>query len=113
MGVIVRAKCNHCSYISDSFLFGGGFKGFNSDCGFPALDKNNNRVTIENIIDREKVMKERPGLLFYDDDSLCQSDLQHEEASIEWGSYRLFNDGYFCPNCHNFSVGFIAEGLFD
>ncbi len=113
MGLIVKAKCNHCSFTGQSIFFGGGFNNFTDHCGFPALDKENNQILIMNILSRDKVKSEHPAYVFYDEESMCRKDLQHEEASVEWSNYRLFNDGYFCPQCHQFTMGFLMEGFFD
>ena len=113
MGLIIKAKCNHCSFAGQSLLFGGGFSNFTEHCGFPVLDRKNNTILAENILAREDVKRDNPDSFFYDEESMSRKNLQHDEASIEWCNYRLFNDGYFCPKCHQFTLGFLMEGLYD
>lgn len=113
MGLIIKAKCNRCSFTGQSLLFGGGFNNFAENCGFPVLDTGNNQILTGNILNRENIKSENPDYIFYDEESLCRKDLQHDEASIEWSNYRLYNDGYFCPKCNDFTMGFLAEGFFD
>jgi hypothetical protein len=113
MGLIIKAKCNHCSFTENNLFFGAGFINFTKYCGFPVLDRRSNRILIENSFAREDVKNGNPDYIFYDDESMSRKDLQHDEASIEWGNYRLFNDGYLCPKCHQYTMGFLMEGLFD
>jgi hypothetical protein len=113
MGLIIKAKCNHCSFTGQNLLFGGGFSNFIDHCGFPLLDRESNNIIIGNVLDREAVKRDHPDYAFYDEEQMSRKDLQHEEASIEWTSYRLFNDGYFCPKCHQFTLGFLMEGFYD
>jgi hypothetical protein len=113
MGLIVKAKCNHCSFTGQSLFFGAGFNNLTDHCGFPVLDREKSLIVIGNILASDQVKKDNPSYIFYDDESMCRKDLQHEEASIEWLEYRLFNDGYFCPKCHQFTLGFLMEGFFD
>jgi hypothetical protein len=113
MGLIIKAKCHHCSFTGQSIFFGGGFSNFEEYCGFPVLNKKNNTIQVENILVRDEVKKNHSDYIFYDEESMSRKDLQHEEASLEWSNYRLFNDGYFCPKCHQFTLGFLMEGFYD
>lgn len=113
MGLVIKAKCNHCSFMEPGLSFGGGFNNFIENCSFPVLDKEHNLIISGNILNREEAMRDHNNYMFYDEESLCRKDLQHEEASIEWSNYRLYNDGYFCPKCNGFTMGFLMEGFFD
>jgi len=66
-----------------------------------------------NIMDRTEEIKQNPNLVFYDDKSLSDKKIQNEKYFHEWGEHKVYRDGYLCPKCNQFSLGFEGRGCWD
>jgi hypothetical protein len=70
-------------------------------------------VKIENILNKEEVLKQNPNLVFYDHVSLIDKNFQNKKHFIEWGEYKLYQEGNLYPKCNQFSLRFSEEGCWD
>ena len=113
MGSIIKGTCKNCGYETESLLYGGGMRNFKTHCKYPVLDKVEKVVKMENIMEKDEVIKQNPNLIFYDNPALRNKDLKNKGIYHEWGEYKLYNEGYLCPKCNKFSFGFMAVGCWD
>ena len=113
MGSIIKGTCKNCGYETKDLYYGGGFMNFTTCCDYPVLDKVKKEIKVGNIMDREEVIKQNPNLIFYDHKSLSDKKLQNRENYHEWGEYKIYYNGYFCPKCNKFSLGFEMSGCWD
>jgi hypothetical protein len=113
MGSIVKGKCYNCGYETKDLYYGGGFMNFITCCDYPVLDKITKEIIVANIMEREAVIKQNPNLVFYDEKSLSDKKLRNRDHYHEWGEYKLYNNGYLCPKCDHFSLGFEMSGCWD
>jgi len=80
MGTIIKGKCKNCGYETKDLFYGSGFSNLTKCCAYPVLDKSENEIKMENIMNRDEVVKQNPRLVFYDDKSL--SDKNYKTKSI-------------------------------
>lgn len=113
MGSIIKGVCQSCHYESEDLYYGGGMMNFTTCCNFPVLDNVGKIIKTENILEKEKLNKLNPNRVFYDDKSLSDKKLQNRKAFHEWGEFKLYYDGYLCPKCNKFSLGFKETGCWD
>ena len=110
---MLKGKCKNCRYETQDLYFGGGFMNHMTCCDFPCIEKVKKVIIMENIFEKEKVCSQHPNITFYDDKSLMDKTLQDCDSYIDWDMYKLFHDGYYCPNCNHFSLGFLNLGCWD
>jgi hypothetical protein len=113
MGSIIKGICKNCGYETKDLYYGGGFMNFTTCCDYPVLDEKKKEIKMANIMDKEEVIKKNPNLVFYDDESLADRKLQNRENFHEWSEYKIYYEGYFCPKCNQFSLGFDMSGCWD
>lgn len=113
MGSILKGICINCGYETKDLYYGGGMRNFNTSCKFPVLDKVEKEIKMGNIMGRKGVVKQNPNLVFYDDRSLSDRKLQNKDNNEEWREYILYNQGYLCPKCNKFNLGFSGVGCWD
>ena len=113
MGSIIKARCQNCHYQSGDLYYGGGMTNFQTVCNFPVMDKEAKICKTANIMEKEKVLKENPNLVFYDDKSLSDEKSQNREQFHQNFNYKVYFDGYLCPKCNQFSLGFEGRGNWD
>ena len=113
MGTIIKGMCHHCGYSTKNLHYGGGFTDFTTCCNYPVLDRLEKDIKVANIMDKGTIIRQNPNYVFYDDNSLSNRALQIEGNSNQWGDYRVYNSGYFCPKCNNYTLGFEPRGCWD
>ncbi len=113
MGSIIKGICEKCGYETKDLYYGGGFANFTTCCDYPTLDKVEKELTMANIMDKKEVIKQNPNLVFYDNKALIDKDSQKGAGYEEWGEYKLYNQGYLCPKCNKFKLGFSGVGCWD
>jgi hypothetical protein len=113
MGSILKGICKNCGYETEDLYYGGGFMNFETYCDFPGIDNEKKVIEMKNIMEREKVNKEYPNFIFYDNESLLDKKLQRKENYHEWSEYKLYSEGYLCPKCNQFNLGFLGIGNWD
>lgn len=113
MGSVIKGTCANCGYGTKDLYYGAGFRNFNTCCNYPVLDKVKREIKMGNIMAREEVIRKNPDLVFYDDEEMSESKIQNRDCYHEWGEYRLYNEGYICPKCNQFSLGFDTTGCYD
>lgn len=113
MGSIIKGQCKNCGYETKDLYYGAGFANFTTCCDYPVLDRSDKEVRVANIMEKERVFKQNPNLVFYDDTSLCDKKIQNKENFHEWGEFRVYFEGYFCPKCNHYTLGFDMRGCWD
>jgi hypothetical protein len=113
MGSIIKGSCRVCGYKTKNLYYGGGFVNFTTCCDYPVLDKDKKEVGMANIMDKEKVLEQNPNLQFYDDETLSDNKSQNQDIFHEWGDYKVYSQGYLCPKCNKFTLGFSPIGNWD
>ncbi len=113
MGSIIKGTCRNCGYKTKDLYYGGGFSNFTTCCDYPTLDKVEKEIGMANIMDRETVLRENPNLVFYDNETLSDNKSRNQENFHEWGDYKVYSQGYFCPKCNKYSLGFDMRGCWD
>ncbi len=111
MGSMIKGTCKNCGYEIKNLYFGGGFSNFSTYFDYPVLDKVEKVVKIKNIMDKDKIIKQNPNIVFYDNEALMEKDSQTGENYIEWDDFKLYDQGYLCPKCNHYCLGFFPLGF--
>ena len=113
MGNIIAARCKYCQYIIDDLYIGSGWLEYPSSCSYPVLDKENKKITTENILQKAKIVEQHPHYTFYDSEELADIKIPEKERKIECENLMLSASGYMCPKCEKFGITFYWRGLWD
>ena len=116
MGKIFIASCINCDYKTEELYLGGGMEDFKTYRGAPVINFKSKEIEVENGLEHERIEKENPniGFLFLDDKYFKK----HQDYSIDYGGeigVEEFKDQelYLCPQCKEFKIRFLWQGMFD
>jgi len=114
MGNILIAKCSNCGYNSGKLFYGGGMLNHLTYCGYPFINLDTDEIEMENIFNKENILKDNNNLIFYDSDSLIKKKVIKKGYFHQWGeNYIHRGEVYYCPKCKEYRLEFYPYGCWD